>query len=145
MWIEFLRQFGDELEFHAPASAFSLDDAEAKLGLTLPEQLREVLRESNGVEGTYGLGLLWPIERIVNDNLMFRSNLGFRNLYMPFDHLLFVADAGNGDQFAFPIDADGIIHRDDIFAWDHESDSRAWVAPSLRTYFEWWSTGKIVL
>jgi hypothetical protein len=22
--------------------------------------------------------------------------------------------------------------------WDHEQDSRTWVAPSLRTYLEWW-------
>ena len=31
---------------------------------------------------------------------------------MPFDHLLFFADAGNGDQFAFPIVADGVVRQD---------------------------------
>ncbi len=46
----------------------------------------------------------------------------FANLYMPFEAMLFFADAdaGNGDQFAFVI-------RDrpaDVFVWDHETDSR---------------------
>ena len=31
---------------------------------------------------------------------------------IPFDHLLFFADAGNGDQFAFPIVADGVVRQD---------------------------------
>jgi hypothetical protein len=30
-----------------------------------------------------------------------------------------------------------------VFVWNHEDDSRTWVAPSLRVYLEWWLTGKI--
>jgi hypothetical protein len=85
----------------------------------------------------YGLGLIWPVERIVEDNLSFRSNAEFKELYMPFDHLLFFADAGNGDQFAYSINA-GVIRKSDIYAWKHEDDSRVWVAPSLKKYLEWW-------
>ena len=54
------------------------------------------------------------------------------------------ADAGNGDQFAFPI-VGGSIRGTDVFAWDHENDSRSWVAPSLQTYLEGWLSGKIKL
>lgn len=104
-----------------------------------------LLHETNGVEGEYGLGLVWPVERIVEDNLDFRKNEGFRDLYMPFGHLLFFADAGNGDQLAFPIHADSLIHRPDVFAWNHEDDSRSWVAPSFEKYLDWWLTGKIEL
>ena len=64
-------------------------------------------------------------------------------MYMPLDHLLFIADAGNGDQFAFPISADGTIHRPDVFVWSHEDDSRRMVAPSLKFYFEWWLSGQL--
>jgi hypothetical protein len=63
---------------------------------------------------------------------------------MPFDSFLFFGDAGNGDQFAFTI-CGGIVRRPDVFAWDHENDSRSWVAPSLRSYLDWWLTGKITL
>jgi hypothetical protein len=145
VWLQQLRKLNAELTFQENASAFQLDEAEIKLGTNFPDELRAVLGETNGVVGEYGLGLLWPVDRIVEDNLKFRQSPDFRSHYMPFDYLLFFGDAGNGDQFAFPIDADGVIHRRDIFAWTHEDDSRRWVAPSLSRYFEWWVEGKIKL
>ena len=48
---------------------------------------------------------------------------------MPFDHLLFFADARNGDQFVFPVMADSVIRQDVL--WNHNDDSRTCVAPSL--------------
>lgn len=145
MWKELLLNLTQDCEFHDPVAVFYLDEAETTLNLKLPSDLRELLRESNGIEGQYGLGLLWPLNKILDENRRFREKAEFRHLYMPFDHLLFFADAGNGDQFAFAIHADGQIHRPDIFAWNHEDDSRTWVAPSLRKYFEWWLTGTIKL
>jgi hypothetical protein len=79
------------------------------------------------------------LARIVDDNQLFRNNQDFIRLYMPFDPLLFFADAGNGDQFAFRWKAE----LPDIFVWDHENDSRTWVAPSLAKYLEWWLNGTI--
>jgi hypothetical protein len=35
--------------------------------------------------------------------------------------------------------------RQDIFVWDHETDSRTWVAPRLEEYLEWWLDGRITL
>lgn len=99
-----------------------------------------VLFMSNGVEGEYGLGLIWPIERITADNLAFRTDTDFAQHYMPFDPLLFFADAGNGDQFALVPHT----HRLDVFAWDHENDSRTWVAPGPPEYLQWWLTGRII-
>jgi hypothetical protein len=46
-----------------------------------------------------------------------------------------LADAGNGDQFAFPI-LDGVARRSDVYVWNHEDDSRSWVAASLQAYLE---------
>ncbi len=63
--------------------------------------------ESDGIEGEYGPGLIWLLDRIVEDNLCFRGHTDFNELYMPFDCLLFFADAGGGDQFAFLINAGG--------------------------------------
>ena len=87
---------------------------------------------------------MWPLDRIINDNIEFRTTKAFSELYMPFDNLLFFGDAGNGDQFAYPITA-GRIRRPDVFAWNHEDDSRMWVAPSLGKYIEWVGNGKISL
>lgn len=33
--------------------------------------------------------------------------------------------------------------RDDIFVWDHESDSRKWVASSLEDFLKGWIGGEI--
>lgn len=61
---------------------------------------------------------------------------------MPFDCLLFFADAGNGEQFAYSIQ-DGLIRKDDIYVWNHEDDSRTWVAPSLKKFIQWGLEGII--
>lgn len=144
MWHELLARWSLDASFAQPASTGQIHKVEAALGVALPEELASVLLECDGVYSSYGLGLIWPSARIVADNLAFRANADFAELYMPFDALLFFADAGNGDQFAFAITA-GRIRRPDIFAWDHEDDSRKWVAPSLAKYLEWWLSGDLKL
>ncbi len=60
---------------------------------------------------------------------------------MPFDPLLFFADAGNGDQFAFL----WTPRRDEIYAWNHENDNRTWVSASLDQYLRRWLDGTLAL
>jgi len=124
-----------------PASASSLSEAAGRLGHELPAELMSLLSESDGVEGEYGMGLIWPIDQILKENLALREDVDLARLYMPFGSLLFFGDAGNGDLFAL------VPHtgRPDVFAWNHENDSRTWVASRLGQYLEWWLTGKIVL
>jgi len=141
VWRDLISEVAASANFAPPITDAELAQAAATLGGSLPEPLVDLLRESNGVEGEHGLGLVWPLERIVQDNILFRSNPDFAEIYMPFDPLLFFADAGNGDQFAFV----WTPRRDEVFVWDHESDSRRWVAQSLERYIEWWLTGRIVL
>lgn len=145
MWKELIQRLSGECEFAPPASPERIAAAERSLGIDLPGPLRDLLSETDGVQGEYGLGLVWPLDRIVEDNLTCRGNENFRDIYMPFDHLLFFADAGNGDQFAFPIHADGVIRRPHVFAWNHEDDSRIWVAPSMKDYLDGWLSGRIKL
>lgn len=137
MWKQLIEALTPDREFGPPALWVEVTLAEETLGIKFPDDLRNLLFESNGVQGEYGLGLIWPLERIVTDNASFRT-------YMPFDSLLFFADAGNGDQFAFPIQ-NGSINRLDVFAWNHEDDSRTSVASSLAKYLEWWLNGTIKL
>ncbi|MGD9531416.1 MAG: SMI1/KNR4 family protein [Candidatus Nanopelagicales bacterium] len=142
MWRELIAELIPTASLSEPAPAAALSDASDRLGHVLPGALASLMLESNGVMGDHGLGLVWDLDRIVADNLSFRQSMDFRDLYMPFDPLLFFGDAGNGDQFALlcpPVD------RDDVFAWDHEDDSRTWVAPDLETYLRWWVSGRIQL
>ncbi len=144
LWRERIQTLTPDVTFAAPADDIELAAVEQALNVALPGDLRELLLETNGVLGEYDLGLVWPAERIAVDNQSFRSKEEFRELYMPFDHLLFFADAGNGDQIPFAILA-GAVRRPDVYAWNHEDDSRTWVAASLATYLEWWLTGRIKL
>ncbi|MFF0425496.1 SMI1/KNR4 family protein [Streptomyces sp. NPDC021012] len=107
-----------------------LADAEHRLGRELPAELRQLLLESNGIIGRIAVDTVWPVERIVEQNLLFRSDSSFAQLYMPFDALLFFGDNGGGDQFAFV----RTPQRPDVFVWEHETDSRRWVARDLRDY-----------
>jgi len=144
MWRELAQKHSDAVVVNVGVTESEIKRAEKVIGVLFPNDLRACLLESDGLEGEYGLGLIWSLTRIVRENQRFREEEEFKELYMPFDCLLFFADAGNGDQFAFPIQ-DGKVRRGDVFVWNHEDDSRAWVAPSLSEYLEWWLNGKLVV
>ncbi|WP_406164566.1 SMI1/KNR4 family protein [Streptomyces sp. NBC_00996] len=76
------------------------------------------------------MNTVWSLERIVKDNLPFWSDPTFATTYMPFGSLLFFGDNGGGDQFAFV----RTPARADTFVWEHEDDSRRWVARDLQDY-----------
>ena len=133
MWRKYLLELDVGLELAEPASAEAVARAERELGVNFPAELRELLLESDGVMDEYGTELVWPVERILDDNSMFRGTPDFADLYMPFDALLFFGDSGGGDQWAFTVLA-GEVRKSDVFVWDHENDSRTWAAGSLRTF-----------
>ncbi|SOE06500.1 SMI1/KNR4 family protein [Streptomyces sp. Ag109_G2-15] len=141
MWTELVTALPGPAVFQPPASEASLLSCATALGHPLPADLAALLRESNGIEGEYGAGLIWSAERIAAENITLRRDEELARLYMPFDPLLFFADAGNGDLFAL---LPG-LGRPDVFAWNHEDDSRTWVAPNLAKYLEWWLSGRITL
>jgi hypothetical protein len=143
-WRNYIEGLTPNATFFPPANHAAIFAAEQSLGAPFPTALRELLRQSNGVHGKWGLGLIWPIERISDDNLRFRAHPDYPALYMPFGPLLFFADAGNGDQFFFPVLRPS-TPRDDVFSWDHETDSRIWAAPSLERYLEWFLSGQLML
>ncbi|MGW3204290.1 SMI1/KNR4 family protein [Streptomyces sp. NPDC001135] len=129
MWKEIAAEAYPGAEFTGPAAAAGLTEAGRRLGLPLPAELVSLLGETDGIVGHDGVDTVWPLERIVRDNLQFRSDPAFAALYMPFDPLLFFGDGG-GDQFAFV----RTPARPDVFVWEHEDDSRRWAARDLRDY-----------
>ena len=145
MWREWLRSqpYAADLEFRAPADEASLAAAERAVGSQFEPDLRALLSESDGVVGEYGLGVVWPAARIAADNDAMRTAPDFAELYMPFDALLFFGDAGNGDLFGFRVLAAEV--GPDVYAWDHEDDSRRWVASNLRGYLDGWLSGALKL
>ncbi|MFF0480406.1 SMI1/KNR4 family protein [Streptomyces sp. NPDC004435] len=124
-----MSEFSDA-ELRDPVTEGELTAVEQQLGQPLPASLRELLLQSNGIEGEYGTETVWTADGILSANLAFRHSEEFRELYRPFDALMFFGDNGGGDQFAFVRSPE----RDDVFVWDHETDDRFWVAGSLEHY-----------
>lgn len=74
-----------------------------------------------------------------------RTAPSYQEDYLPFDHLLFFGAPGvDGIQFAFGI-IQGEVKREDVYAWYPIDDGRPWLAPSLKTFIEWWGAGRISL
>ncbi|WP_043262669.1 SMI1/KNR4 family protein [Streptomyces sp. CT34] len=130
MWKHVALEVFPEAGFREPTEASQLTEAETRLGRTLPEELKQLLLESDGVIGPTHVDTVWTIDQIVEQNLLFWSDESFAQLYMPFDALLFFGDDGGGDQFAFVQKP----QRPDVFVWEHETDSRRWVANNLQDF-----------
>ena len=126
-WRAFVLGLSQAARFAPPADDEAIRRCELSPGIALPPDLRRLFQETDGVVGIFGQEVIWPVARIDRDNHMFRGNRDFLDLYMPFYPLLFFGEWGNGDQFAFPIQA-GAIRNHDVFIWDHETDGRAWFA-----------------
>jgi hypothetical protein len=135
MWRELVESVCSDCRFVTPAAASAVAEVQAALSVPAPPELQALWQEANGVTDRYGDGI-WSAEQVVRDNLEFRSYPEQNDLYMSFESCFFFADAGNGDQFFFPIQTDGRINRPDVFVWNHEDDSREWVAGNLRRFVE---------
>ena len=131
-----IKSLTPEVEFGQPATEAQIAAVEQTLRIRFPDGLRDLLREADGVTDSYGHGPIWSLTEIEKQNQEFRTAAGFRELYMPFDNLLLIgADVGS-DHFAFAIQADGRIHNNDLFRWEHETDARSWFAAHLEQFLE---------
>lgn len=130
MWKDMIEKLYADAEFEAPASDYDLDQAEVLLDQAVPQELRDLLATTNGVRADWGSGLVWSVEEIIEQNTEFRHNAEFAELYASFDQLLFFADNGGGDQFAYL----GSGQTLEVHVWDHETDERKPVASSLADY-----------
>lgn len=138
------------LVFHPPASRQEIDECSERLGVVFPAELESLLFQTNGVRervstaaGEVDSGyFLFPVERILEINTFLRTQTA--DYAMPLDSLLFFADDGFGDYFGFAI-VRGKVPHSRIYFWNHEDDSRLFIAPSLEYFVENSLLGKIKL
>jgi SMI1 / KNR4 family (SUKH-1) len=135
-WKHLAKSYASDAKFARPKTETEIAALEQLFAIQLPDALREFLLETDGFTADYGSGVIWSVSHIEQQNREFRTADAFRELYMPFDHLLFFGDDCGGDHFAFAIHADGQIHKHDVFRWDHETDGRAWFAGGLEQFLE---------
>ncbi len=118
----------ETVQFEQPATLEQLGDVEDSLSVVLPTALKDLLLETDGVVFPYGR-TVFSAARLIEENVTMRTTGEFKELYWPFDGILFFADDGNGDLFGFK--ALGGNAQDwcfSVYRWDHETDSRTDVA-----------------
>ncbi len=111
----------------------STADVEMIFNVELPAMLKELMAASAPIQDQWGADIIWSANDMVKLNCELRGP-ALAELYMPFDHLLFIGADASGDQFGLVIDGDGHIRRNDIFRWSHECDSRVLFANDVSSY-----------
>lgn len=114
-----------------PAGAEVLAEVEAKLGAPLPEDLRTLLAETDGLTDDSGGEPVWPVERIGEEN---QARLGPVASADP--DLVFFGDTGTEDLFAYR------SVEPDIYLWSAADGRTRWVASDLRSLLDTWFTAE---
>jgi hypothetical protein len=140
--------------FYAAALTQNIAIAEARLDAKLPVCLKSLLLETDGVmdmlsidggEWFKNMWLLWPLDEIVNRNLVLRAETATGNYERGFQKLLFFADAGaDGILFAFPVAASREC-ASNVVAWYPVEDELTGMSPSLEGFLRGWLVGDIAV
>ncbi|ENQ3105661.1 SMI1/KNR4 family protein [Bacillus cereus] len=142
-WINFIKSISVDCKFYPPAREEEIIRIEEKLQVQFPDELKDFLRETDGVTYTaYDLSLVWSAKLIQRENSYMCGQECFEAFHMPFDSMLFIADVGNGDLFGYRVN-NGVIGKRDIYVWNHEDNSTTWVVHSLQSFIDGWYNGRI--
>jgi hypothetical protein len=123
------------IETRPPCSEDALLYAEESLGFALPHDLRGLLRRSNGLyDGAGQWYFVWPLERIVADNLALRA--GAESRFQA--GLVAFGDNGTGAPFCIAVSQDQAI------CWWSPIDTQVqMLADSLDDFIAGWLAGTI--
>ncbi len=143
-WLRGLDSLPDAVSLAEPVDPDALGDAEQRLGLMLPEDLRSLLSETDGLGGAGRGEPVWPVERIAAENVLLRSEGSTPALPDGADDdLLFFGDAGKGQLFAYELDAGGEISDPDVFIWQPGLGEAVWIASDLQSLLDDWVRGEL--
>lgn len=151
-WINLLHQLPQDgiiLQPNLPAvSESDLQAVQVALGLIFPDELLHFYRQTNGLgewlDGMEIGELIWNLERLSEENQHYRTAPLFKDIYLPFDSLLFFGASGMGDLFGYLVE-NKKVKDDGIWVWNHEDDSREPVAPNLESFVRGWKSGTIAI
>lgn len=135
MWKDYLSGISKECNFIEAAKEDSILSIREQLNMTLPKDLLELYKETNGV---YGIAFIWCVEQMLKENVSIRLIYKDMDSLISLDNYLFFSDAGNGDLFCYSNVNDGTI-----YVWNHEDQRCKGVASSLEEFLNGWITGVI--
>ena len=147
MWTAWLQGFDDSVAIRLadPVDELALARAEHQLGLTLPEDLRSLLAETDGIADASDVELVWAAERIAEENLGLRRDHETPAVPRGGGDLLFFGDTGTEDLFAYRITADGSVSGPDVYLWNYQLATARWIASDLQALLDAWFSGELEL
>lgn len=114
------------------ATVEEIVEAEHALKVTFPDELKDFLKDSNGIKTKSGESLIWSTSEIVSNNQFYRSDPQIIQEYMPLGHMLFFAEASQIDcLFGYPIVLNERQKRSWIFYWNRQEDTRDYAKYNL--------------
>jgi hypothetical protein len=149
MWREFIKSLSEDTAYHyefaPPATYFQLDRIEKIFAAKLPDSLRELLLETNGVrqilhynDERIPIGqIIWDADTIQRHNRKMRSDAAYSDFYLPFEDLLFFASP-KADSICYALQIAEGYATETVIAWSPTDDSRTEQASSLKTFLESW-------
>lgn len=123
MWKNLLLNYSKVNPFvipNPPATLIEISEVESKFNLQLPKQFKDLLLECNGDRNF-----------VFSTKDVIETNIDLRNIDESLNSILFVTGNGCGDYFGYYI-VDGTIQSDQIYMWEHESDSLKLKANDLK-------------
>ena len=126
MYSSLLSQYAKGIAFckpQPPATEEQVRDAEGKLNIHFPEELRNFLYEMNGDHF-----LCFSTDSVVRNNLRLRRDVA--PIYPDLNGFLFIAENGCGDYYGYRIE-NGSISSTSIYIWEHEEGKVSMVAANL--------------
>jgi cell wall assembly regulator SMI1 len=136
VWIEWLKSLNSSLRFRTPATLQEIEDAEREIGMSFPEDLKELLLETNGFSfGEYDDTFLESVHGIVVLNTTARPD-NVLDEFMPTSGLFFFGGGLiNGDELAIAVEGSDYPLGSVVY-WSHEDDTRSVVADTFRELLE---------
>lgn len=153
MYKELIQELSREtadVKFQPPCSETELEFAERVVGYPFPEELKALLRETNG-DGWCILSTRRIVENVAGNRAIFLPDFeadGRRELYFEtVDRFLFFATNGCGDYYCYRARPDGTVDDTVIYLWEHEDlgEDCCWrpVASSLTEFLTRYYTDEI--
>nr|WP_239693248.1 SMI1/KNR4 family protein [Bacillus haynesii] len=93
MWKHFIIRLPQDYTLNRPIETEKLRKAKKLLGVSFPDELVSLLKMTDGINDIFGDHFIWPSDRITEENRDMRG----ADCFKPFDCLLFIAGAGNGN------------------------------------------------
>jgi hypothetical protein len=133
-WLEALSETGRLLAFRPGCTSSTIHEAEARLGVSLPTALWDLLQSTDGfadLESRYEYG--WSLDTILAEN-----DRAWSDEATPLDRALLAFGAdGAGDWFCIPVGADD----GPIYHWSWIDAEAREVGTDLRSFWLGWLRG----